>query len=145
MNTTSLHGGPALRPGGLKWCFRGVSSNITVTVIHVIQSCASLCLQGGGVRGQRSGVCRLLSHSSKANLVPVLTRSTSGPLAGARLMSTARGSVESLRAPSLETCNTLETQQEVKGRRWSQYSSWLTWCRLWVEVIHHSAQLSACY
>lgn len=46
---------------------------------------------------------RVLSHSSKANLVPVLTRSRSGPLAGARLTNTAVGRAESLSAPSLET------------------------------------------
>lgn len=73
-----------------------------------------------GVRGQGlqgSGVSRLCSHSSKANLVPVLTLSTSGPLTGARLMNTVRGNLESLRAPSVDTCETLETQQEVKGHR----------------------------
>lgn len=68
-----------------------------------------------GWRGQGSQVSRLCSQSSKANLVPVLTRSTSGPLTGARLMNTVRGNVDSLRAPSVETCDTLETQQEVKG------------------------------
>lgn len=67
-----------------------------------------------GQQGQRSEVSRLFSHSSRANLVPVLTRSTSGPLSGALLISTDTGSVESLRAPSVETCDTLETQPEVK-------------------------------
>lgn len=46
---------------------------------------------------------RVLSHSSKANLVPVLTRSRSGPSAGARLTNTAVGREESLSAPSLKT------------------------------------------
>lgn len=60
---------------------------------------------------------RVLSHSSKANLVPVLTRSRSGPLAGARLTNTAVGMEESLSAPLLETWDTLETRREVKGQR----------------------------
>lgn len=74
--------------------------------------------------GQRTGVSRLLSHSSRAYLVPVLTRSTSGPLTGARLTSTVRGRVESVRAPSVETCDTLETQREVKGHAGQEEVSW---------------------
>lgn len=55
------------------------------------------------------GVSRVLSQSSRANFVPVLTRSTSGPLAGALLTNTDRGSVEWLRAPSADTRDTLQT------------------------------------
>lgn len=69
--------------------------------------------QGSEVR-EGSGVSRLFSHRSKANLVPVLTRSTSGPLTGGRLTNTVGGSVESLRAPSVETCDTLETQHKAR-------------------------------
>lgn len=69
-----------------------------------------------GARGQRSGASRLFSHSCKANLVPVLTRSRSGPLTGARLTNTEVDRVESLSTPSLETGDTLWTQQEVKGQ-----------------------------
>lgn len=76
--------------------------------------------RGGLIQGQRSGVSRLRSHSSRANLVPVLTRSRSGPQAGTRLTNTVTGSVVSLRAPSAATCDTLETQREVKGQTLSQ-------------------------
>lgn len=68
-------------------------------------------LQGAGLREvkvQRSGVSRVFSHNSKANLVPVLTRSTSGPPMGARLSSTVSGSVESISVPSVVTCDTLK-------------------------------------
>lgn len=82
---------------------------------HTQVTCEELNSVLSEVRGQGSGVSRVFSHSSRANLVPVLTRSTSGPLIGARLMNTARGSEASLRAPSEETCHTLQT--EVKGHR----------------------------
>lgn len=67
-----------------------------------------------GVKGQ--GASRLFSHSCKANLVPVLTRSRSGPLTGAWLTNTVVDRVESFSTPSLETWDTLWTQQEVKGQ-----------------------------
>ena len=57
----------------------------------------------------------LRNHSSRANLVPVLTRSRSGPQAGTRLTNTVTGSLESLKVPSAPTCDTLETQQDVKS------------------------------
>lgn len=55
---------------------------------------------------------RLLSHRSKAYLVPVLTRSTSGPLEGTRPMKTDGGSRDSLRDPSADTSITLEAWGE---------------------------------
>lgn len=87
--------------------------------IKTTMGVASLILNCQGW-GQRLGISKLFSQSSRANLVPVLIRSTSGPLTGARLTNTATGSMESLRAPSADTWDTLETRWG-RGQR-SQWS-----------------------